>query len=110
MEITEEKLEEQATREAGALGGVRGTISVLNQNRRRVPIAPSLKELHEHAETLGRLRPFERKVRSLRSNPKKWNDIGGLKRELDDMLLAERNRLFREAVKGVKERRKESVE
>ncbi len=37
MEIAEEKLEEQATREAGALEGVRGTISVLNQNRRRVP-------------------------------------------------------------------------
>ena len=50
--------------------------------------------------------PSRNAPRALRKGLK-WNDIGALKRALDDMLLIERNRILRETVRGVKEQRRD---
>ena len=88
--------------------GARNRAAAIGNEIKAVQQAPDLRTLHRMVDLLSRevgRRTFMTRLR----RSKGWNDIGALKRSLLDYWIDERNQLFRETVKDVKEQRLEST-
>jgi len=61
----------------------------------------TIEELQNMARSFQGRKEYAAEIKKMRNNPDVWNDIGAMKRKLQDMFTERRNKLTREAVRKV---------
>ena len=102
--LGDEIFESQENAEYDQLTRIHKQAGTIRTDLRAVQAAPTLEDVKDLANEFGRISAHRESIARLRESDD-WDSLGALKRELISLLVAEKNKLFRESVQDVKAQR-----